>query len=242
MVYRILKIIFSFSLLSALLFCGCALLGLKAAPAGYGTGGLSYEGVDFSVLRDKTIVLDPGHGGRYSGAVGQAGLTEKEVNLAVAQILRDLLVSYGARVIMTRDQDTDLLPGGAEAQVRADLQARVECADSAEDAVFFLSIHHNSLGVPDKSYNATETYYKMGDTGPSLDLARYLHRQLTRAVGLPKQAIRPGNYYVLRNNRHPAVLGEASYLGHPGTEKKLAGRSARLLESYAYLLGIVNYL
>ena len=217
-------------------------MGLGADPAGYGTRGLSYEGVDFTVLQGKTIVLDPGHGGRYPGAVGKDGLTEKEVNLAVAKILRDLLVSYGATVVMTRGEDVDLLPGNTEEPVRADLQSRTDSANAAVDAVFFLSIHHNSLGVPNRRYNATETYYKMGDTGPSLDLARYLHRHLNRAVGLRRQALLPGNYYVLRNNRHPAVLGEASYLSHPGTEKRLAGESARLLEAYAYLLGIVDYL
>jgi N-acetylmuramoyl-L-alanine amidase len=226
---------------SALVVSGCATLFQRGDPAGYG-GALNYEGVDFSVLREKTMVLDPGHGGRYSGAVGKGGLAEKDVNLAVAIILRDLLVSYGARVVMTRDEDTDLLPESTDGPVRDDLQSRVDSAYAADDAVFFLSIHHNSLGATDKRHNATETYYKMGDTGPSLDLARYLHRHLNRAVGLPKQAIRPGNYYVLRNNRHPAVLGEASYLSHPGTEKKLAGQSARLLEAYSYLLGIVDYL
>ena len=82
----------------------------------------------------------------------------------------------------------------------------------------------------------------MSDPGPSLDLARFLHRQLVRNVGLPRNFIRPGNYYVLRNNNQPAVLGEASYLSHPRTEKKLLGENARRIEAYAYLLGIVDYL
>ncbi len=125
-------------LLSAVAFSGgCAVLGLGADPAGYGTKGLSYEGVDFTVLRGKTIVLDPGHGGRYLGAVGKGGLTEKEVNLAVAKILRDLLVSYGATVVMTRSEDVDLLPESTEEPVRADLQSRMDSANTAVDAVFF---------------------------------------------------------------------------------------------------------
>ena len=54
-----------------LVISGCAMLGFGADPAGYGTRALSYEGYDFTVLRNKTIVLDPGHGGSFSGAVGK---------------------------------------------------------------------------------------------------------------------------------------------------------------------------
>ncbi|MBW1696444.1 MAG: N-acetylmuramoyl-L-alanine amidase [Deltaproteobacteria bacterium] len=221
---------------------GCAAFRFGADPAGYGGRGLVYEGVDFSVLIGKKIVIDPGHGGIFTGAVGPGGLTEKEVNLRVALILRDLLQGYGATVVLTREKDEDLLAEGAESSLRADLAARVDTANVHQDADVFLSIHHNSLGVPNDRYNATETYYKLGDEGPSLDLARYLHRQLTLNVNLPRNSILPGNYFVLRNSRHPAVLGEASYLSHRGAEKKLRGESAVRIEAYAYLLGIVDYL
>ncbi len=227
--------------MAAVLFStGCALLR-RGDPAGYEGRGLSYEGVDFSVLEGAVIVLDPGHGGRYSGAVGRGGLTEKEVNLAVARILQGQLEGYGARVVMTRTDDVDLLPA-AGGSLHADLAARVAAADSIESSAIFISIHHNNLGAPDSKFNQSEIYYKMGDLGPSLDLARYINRQMKRSVGLPRSYIRPGNYYVLRNSTHPAVLGEASYLSHPGVEKKLSGQGARQLEAYAYLLGIVDYL
>ncbi len=213
-----------------------------ADPAGYGQAVLSYEGVDFAVLRGKTIVLDPGHGGAFSGAVGKQGLAEKEVNLSVALLLRDLLAGYGANVVMTRSADVDLLPAEEKGAVSRDLAARADSANRHDEAAIFLSLHHNALGAPNPRYNATETYYKLGDQGPSLDLARFIHRRLVAGIGLERQALRPGNYYVLRNSRHPAVLGEASYLSHPGAEAALSGEAARKLEAYAYLLGIVDYL
>ncbi|MCE5272490.1 N-acetylmuramoyl-L-alanine amidase [bacterium] len=219
---------------------GCAALK-KGDPAGYGPRALSYAGYDFSVLEGQRIVLDPGHGGRYSGAIGPGGLTEKEVNLAVALILRDLLAGYGARVSLTRSVDADLLPAGASGPLHADLAARVDSADS-DSGMIFLSIHHNSPGAPGSHYNATETYYKRGDTGPSLDLARFIHARLSADLGLSRKYLRPGNYYVLRHNDRTAVLGEASYLSHPGTESKLRGAAARQLEAYSYLLGLVDYL
>ncbi len=226
--------------LAALGLAGCAALK-TGDPAGYGPRALSYAGYDFSVLKEQRIVLDPGHGGRYTGALGPGGLTEKEVNLAVALILRDLLAGYGAKVTLTRSADTDLLPAGASGPLHADLAARVDSANSDSGAIF-LSIHHNSPGAPGSHYNATETYYKRDDTGPSLDLARFIHARLSADLGLSHKYLRPGNYYILRHNDRTAVLGEASYLSHPGTESKLRGAAARQLEAYSYLLGLVDYL
>ena len=228
-------------MLAVLTLAGCAMLK-KGSPPGYEGAVLDYAGYDFSALQGRHIVLDPGHGGRFSGATGPGGLAEKDVNLAVALLLRDLLAGYGAQVTMTRSIDTDLLPEGAEGPLRADLAARADSAALSDSSAIFLSIHHNSPGTPGSLYNATETYYRMGDTGPSLDLATFLHTQLAGKIGLPATRLRPGNYYVLRNSGRTAVLGEASYLSHPGTEKKLQGEDALKLEAYSYLLGLVDYL
>ena len=229
-------------LLFVSVFVSCSSFTMhRSDPAGYPAVSFDYSGLNFSVLENRTIVIDPGHGGRFSGAVGPGGLTEKEVNLSVSSILAELLQSYGAKAILTRSADVDLLPEG-QSSVRGDLGSRIDTALAYPEASLFISIHHNNLGHSNPKYNALETYYKLGDTGASLDLSRYLHRNLLRATGLKKNYIRPGNYYVLRNNIHPAVLGEASYLSHPGTETKLRGDAARRQEAYAYLVGIVEYL
>ena len=60
----------------------------------------------------RTVVLDPGHGGRDPGALGAYGLREKDVTLRLARALRPRLVARGFRVVMTRDGDRDSLPGG----------------------------------------------------------------------------------------------------------------------------------
>src|SRR5881628_2905389 len=57
---------------------------------------------DTASLRGRRIVLDPGHGGVFRGALGVNGLTEAEVNLGVALLLRGLLEARGAIVTMTR--------------------------------------------------------------------------------------------------------------------------------------------
>lgn len=54
-----------------------------------------------SRLSRPTIILDAGHGGEDGGAVGVDGIIEKDINLSIAQNLRDLLVMNGYTVVMT---------------------------------------------------------------------------------------------------------------------------------------------
>jgi N-acetylmuramoyl-L-alanine amidase len=101
----------------------------------------------------KTIVIDPGHGGRDPGAIGVNGTKEKNITLDVALKLKKKLAALnGFHVLMTRDTDRTL-----------SLADRVEYA-KAHSADIFISIHVNSL--PQKSVNLIETYY----FGPPLNV------------------------------------------------------------------------
>lgn len=196
--------------------------------------------IDFdpAVVRGKTIVIDPGHGGRYTGAIGPQGTREADVNLNVARYLHALLLEHGANPILTRTSDRDFVPPGG--RLSDDLQARVDLA-STSGADLFVSIHHNASGAADPLQRRIETYYKMTDDGPSLDFAQFVHRHLVRNLGIPEHRIVPGNFQVLRNNPLPAVLGEATYLSNPLIEAKLRLPENQRLEAYAYFLGIVDY-
>lgn len=81
-----------------------------------------------------TIVLDPGHGGKDFGAV-ENGAKEKEINLAVAKKLRDLIEKHlkDVDVVMTRKTDVYLT-----------LQERADIANDAHGDLF-MSIHVNSI-------------------------------------------------------------------------------------------------
>ncbi|MHB8621557.1 MAG: N-acetylmuramoyl-L-alanine amidase family protein, partial [Chloroflexota bacterium] len=97
-----------------------------------------------SPLTGKVIVVDAGHGGRDPGAIAN-GVWEKNVTLAIAQDLRAVLATQGARVVMTRTTDVALGP-----TTDADLQARVEAAQQAH-ANAFISIHANDTADPSVS-------------------------------------------------------------------------------------------
>src|SRR5688572_621978 len=161
--------------MSVLVAAGCArrpAIPIPPSPrpiAGYEARVDSLEVVDPAALAGKRIVLDPGHGGHFRGSLGVAGLTEAQINLAVSLELERLLVARGAQVFLPRREHRDFLSPGDSA-LRADLTERVRIANAYLPDLF-VSVHHNAdpAGAHDK--NETQTYYKLGDEGPSLDAA-----------------------------------------------------------------------
>lgn len=194
---------------------------------------------DFSPLGGRRIVVDPGHGGFFRGAIGQNGLTEAEVNLGVALYLRGLLEWAGAEVHLTRTADYDFLTP-ADSSLVSDLATRVAFVDSLQPDVF-LSIHHNSNAALDRDLNETQTYYPVGREGADLDLARAIHKYLVRNLQITPAKIMAGNFHVLRNSPVPAVLGEPSMISNPVIEKRLSLAAKQELEAKAYFLGLLEY-
>ena len=226
----------------AALLAGCAGSPPHRTTAeipGYLLPGPSFEGLDTSPLRDRLIVLDPGHGGRFRGAVGPAGLSEAEVNLGVALELRALLTAAGSRVQMTRSGDTDLLTA-SDSTLAGELDRRVALVDSLRPDAF-VSLHHNSNAALDRSLNETQTYYRLGDDGASFELARAIHRQLALRLGIRPARLLPGNFRVLRQDAAPSVLGEPAMISNPAIEQRLGRPEARRREAEAYYLGLLDY-
>ncbi|MEN8007770.1 MAG: N-acetylmuramoyl-L-alanine amidase [Candidatus Krumholzibacteriota bacterium] len=198
-----------------------------------------FRGRDMTPLHGRRIVLDPGHGGMFKGAVGPGGLTEAEVNLGVALYLRGLLEWSGATVFMTRTADYDFL-SARDSTLTSDLAFRSSFADSLQPDVF-LSLHHNSVASLDRTVNETQTYYPLNADGASLDLARAIHRHLVLNLEISPAKILPGNFHVLRKATVPAVLGEPAMISHPVIEGRLSLAASQRLEAEAYFLGLLDY-
>ncbi|MBI2954423.1 MAG: N-acetylmuramoyl-L-alanine amidase [Chloroflexi bacterium] len=108
--------------------------------------------------RKKVVALDPGHGGPEVGSAAP-GLAEKNVNLAIALRLADVLRAEDYEVVLTRGSDRSVSPdyqGGGYPGVGRDLQARIDIANAAS-ADLFISIHNN--GSNDSSLSGTEVWY-----------------------------------------------------------------------------------
>ncbi len=231
-------------LCACIAFAGCARkpqVITTEAPLDYGQfalRGLPTE-IDLEALKGKRIVIDPGHGGVFPGAVGPNNLREADVNLGVGMYLWGMLKQAGADAYLTRISDSVVYQGN-DLDLKKDLQARAELGKFHE-ADLFLSLHHNADVLPDKKKNSLETYFKMSDPGPSLDVAKSIHRQLAVSLNQPDNLISPGNFHVLRETATAAVLGEPSYISHKDNSFRLGLAPMQRLEAQAYLLGIAEY-
>jgi N-acetylmuramoyl-L-alanine amidase len=219
---------------------------LACAPKPRPTLPRFYEGLaepldtlDVSSVAGRTIVIDPGHGGVFRGAVGLEGLDEADVNLGVALYLWGLLDEAGANVYLTRKADRDFVEGDTLA-LRRDLEARVTIANRIGPDVF-MSLHHNADFAGDRTFNEIQIYHKIDDDGPSLDIARIVARHLLRNIGETKTKVLPGNYYVLRNAEVPSILCEPSYISNPHIESKLRLAEKQRLEAEVYFMALVDY-
>ena len=114
-----------------------------------------------SALRDVVVVIDPGHGGKDSGAIGKANNYEKHIVLEASQKLHRLLNGkFGMRAYLTRDDDRYL-----------SLRERIKIArDYSAD--IFISVHADSL--PEHSKVKGAAVYMLSGGGASSEAARWL--------------------------------------------------------------------
>lgn len=198
-------------------------------------------------LEGVKIVIDPGHGGRSEQANwkrGPTGLQEAEVNLRVAQFLRDFLLAVQADVRLTRDADIALDP-----EISKDNTKRIDLANGL-GADLFLSIHHNAADTPNANYS-TLFFHDAAECSPaSRCAARYLLTGLNDALRLPEQLpaavlsdrlLYKNGLLVLREARVPAVLGEASFHSNPQEEQRLRDPVYNRREAYGYFLGLARW-
>ncbi|MDU2064194.1 MAG: N-acetylmuramoyl-L-alanine amidase [Sporomusaceae bacterium] len=166
-------------------------------------------------LAQKTIVLDPGHGGSDPGAIGPGKNQEKTVTLAVAAKVKAMLERAGAKVILTRDTDVDVY--GPNASGVEELGARADVANSRK-ADIFLSIHANSFTNP--AVNGAATYYYEKSDYDAL-LAQSLQTSFVQATNLQDRGTYQANFYVIKHTTMPAALIELAFISNPEEEKDL---------------------
>ncbi len=184
----------------------------------------------------QVIVLDPGHGGSDSGAVGPNGVREKDIALQVAQKVRAILEGAGARVVMTRTTDRDVY--GPNASAGEELQARSDVANRLPDASVFLSIHCNAFGSP--TANGTETYSAPGSY-QGRRLAGFLQEELVSAGGLVNRGAKEANLYVLTHTNMPAALVELAFISNYREEELLTSDDFQNKMAHAIAKGLSRF-
>ncbi len=172
------------------------------------------------------VMIDPGHGGKDSGALGIGGLQEKNIILPISQKLARILQQNGVQVILTRDSDYFV-----------SLQGRVDLASRA-NADVFVSIHANSAGSERPDVSGLETYYY--DSG--LGLARIVHNSILRSVNVKDRGVRRARFYVLRKSSMPSILVETGYMTGREDIAKLRNPQYQNQMAEAIARGVLQYL
>ncbi len=211
-----------------------------------------------------TVLVDPGHGGDYDGAVGPDGTREADLNLDIGRRLARMLEGAGVNVVTTRTTDANV---NTPPEERTDdgiidyddeLAARPDMANLAR-ADLFLSIHNNT--AVNTSVGGPSTFYF--DERPfgarNARLARIVQEEmvaaLTEAVGGGWEPYDHGAliypYYVLRGydpprlrrpTQMPGVLSEGLFLSNPWELALLRRPDVRAAIAAAYFDAIGKYL
>jgi N-acetylmuramoyl-L-alanine amidase len=167
-----------------------------------------------SYLKNKTIVIDPGHGGEDNGTTGASGTHEKNLTIRTAKLLYDKLKAAGANVYLTRNNDT-YIP----------LPSRVSIARSFK-ADAFISLHYDSS--TDRSTRGMTGFYYHTFQKP---LAEYLYTSTVNQTRLKNRGVQFGDFHVIRENSQKATLIELGYLSNP--EEEMTVNSGQFQENAA---------
>lgn len=201
-------------------------------------------------LTVKTIVIDPGHGGKDPGAIGKRGLREKDITLKVSKMLKKELAKKlkSTKIILTRTKD-----------VYIPLDERTAIANM-KGADIFVSIHVNAS--VNRKATGVETYYldyahdkeamkvasreNFATTEEMDDVLQFILKDLRRSGnriesstlatdiqinlssilkkkyrGIKSNGVKGAPFYVLVNSNMPSILVEISFISNPRDEKRL---------------------
>ncbi|WP_234987364.1 N-acetylmuramoyl-L-alanine amidase [Halolactibacillus halophilus] len=178
-----------------------------------------------SPLLNKTIVIDPGHGGIDVGAISLHDEYESQFAMQTGRVLERYLVRQGANVTFTREDD-----------YYYSLTSRATLSNYLQ-ADMFLSLHYNSEPAY-PSANGINTYYR--EAGFKV-LAETVHASLLTETSANDRGVASGNYSVLRNNRRPSLLLELGFLSNQTEEQQIKQTSYHEKLAEAITNGLIDY-
>lgn len=180
-------------------------------------------------LKGITITVDAGHGGKEIGAIGCLGSKEKDIVLNISKFLEKELISRGANVIMTRNNDKNVA-----------LFERIEIANK-NDSDIFVSIHNNAL--PDtldpNKHRGTSIFYYYNQSMP---LGKTILDTITSQLGTNNDNLHQMSFAVVRNTNALSVLIEVAYLINPDDNELLMSLDFQQKTAKAIADGIERYL
>lgn len=178
------------------------------------------------------IVIDAGHGGIDEGASGADGTSEKDINLAIALKLKEVIEGYPAEVVLTRKDGEELLEGydGSGGRKRYDMENRKKIIDESRPTLT-ISIHLNSF-PSDESVCGAQVFYpkkheartnSRTDEQTSESFADGVQKALANSVSGSenKGALTKNDIFLFRNIDSPIILVECGFLSNASEREKL---------------------
>ena len=185
--------------------------------------------------RKQIIVIDPGHGGKDSGAVGVNGILEKDVVLNIARQIVELnktVFKNQFEIYLTRYMDT-LISLGDRTKLAETLKADV-----------FISLHCNHSDNPNARGLEVYVSKKHGEfSRKSVLLAYGLQTGLKENIGFENRGVKFADFQVLREtaNCFPSVLIELGFLSQTDEAKFLYREESQFTVALMLLRYILNY-
>ncbi len=207
------------------------------------------SGIRYAVLSNsnnlkyvKQVVIDPGHGGVDPGAIGVDNIIEKDINLAISLYLKDILISNGYEVTMTRDTDIAINEDGIKSIRKiktSDLHNRLKIIEDNPDAIA-ISIHQNKF--PTQKPSGAQMFY-----GRKNEQSKVLAQSIQEAF---VENVQPNNkrlikrsttdVYIVHNAKNPIVLVECGFISNYNDASQLTNEEYQQKVAFSIFCGIAN--
>lgn len=183
-------------------------------------------------MSTKVIALDSGHGLKTSGKQTPNGIKEWTINDKVRDEIAAILFEYNCVIIHTDNN---------EGNIDESLATRLNKYVSAKvDA--FVSIHHNAYKGVWGNATGVEVYTDNNPTDKDNQLALYIYSRLVKNTGLKGRGIKKANFYVINQNRIPAVLVEGGFMDSTNDYKVITSAKGQSAYARAVAEGLIDFL
>lgn len=180
----------------------------------------------------KIIGLDCGHGLRTSGKQTPDGIKEWTLNDKVRDKVVALLKGYDVKFVFT-DYDEGNTDEALGDRVRHYINADVDV---------FVSIHHNAFTGKWNNATGVEVYVDKNPTAKDNALANAIYKRLPGYTGLKGRGIKKENWYVINQNKIPAVLVEGGFMDSNNDYKVITSDKGQEAYARAVAEGLIEFL
>ena len=180
----------------------------------------------------KKIGLDAGHGLFTTGKQTPDGIKEWRLNDDVCDRISRILSGYDCEIIRT-DKDEGNIDESLSQRLNSYIKAGVDA---------FVSIHHNAYTGNFSGVTGVEVYTDKNPTAKDIALAGDIYDRLVKYTGLRGRGIKHSNFYVINQNKIPAVLVEGGFMDGEFDYKVITSDAGKENYARAVAEGLIEFL